>query len=80
MSRLHIHFAAGLPRQEGVISGMRSSAQVLIYLDVEKLIKAGIPLFLSNNGVILSPGDEKGTISCDFFLKVVDAKTGATLQ
>jgi len=30
----------------------------------------------SENGVILSEGDENGYISCRFFLKVVDVKLG----
>lgn len=36
--------------------GMRSSAQVLIYLDVQKALDDGIPLFLSANSVVLTPG------------------------
>ena len=36
MRRNHIHFAAGLPGEDGVISGMRQDCNVLIYVDVEK--------------------------------------------
>ena len=36
MERNHIHLAAGEPGTEGVISGMRQSAQVYIYIDVAK--------------------------------------------
>jgi 2'-phosphotransferase len=39
MNRNHIHFATGLPEEDGVISGMRGSADILIYLDVEKALK-----------------------------------------
>jgi len=38
MRRNHIHFATGLPGDSQVISGMRQSAQVLIYIDVRKAI------------------------------------------
>ena len=69
MNREHIHLAIGLP-DEGVISGMRKTVQVLIYIDVDKCLEAGIPLFLSTNGVILSPGNNKGIIPPELFLKV----------
>jgi len=69
MKREHIHMAIGLP-DEGVISGMRKTVQVLIYIDVEKCLEAGIPLFLSTNGVILSPGNNNGIIPPELFLKV----------
>ena len=39
MNRTHIHFAPGLPKESGVISGMRASAQVYIYIDMEKALK-----------------------------------------
>ncbi|KAJ9447508.1 hypothetical protein DIPPA_16677 [Diplonema papillatum] len=70
MSRQHIHFAPGLPRTDGVISGMRATAEVLVYLDVEKCLANGVKLFKSDNGVILSPGDESGHIKPEFFSKV----------
>ena len=35
MNRNHIHFAAGAPGEEGVISGMRRSSEVLISIDSE---------------------------------------------
>ncbi|OBZ73607.1 putative tRNA 2'-phosphotransferase [Grifola frondosa] len=40
MSRNHIHLAQGVAGS-GVISGMRSSSQVLIFIDVQKAIDAG---------------------------------------
>jgi len=74
MSRNHIHFAIGEIGAEGVISGMRSSAQVLVYLNVKKALEDGIPLFLSSNSVVLSPGvGPQGAISPKYFLAVVRA-------
>ncbi|KZT70806.1 hypothetical protein DAEQUDRAFT_667090 [Daedalea quercina L-15889] len=69
MSRNHIHLAQGIPGS-GVISGMRNSSQILIYVDVQKALDAGIKFFLSDNGVVLTEGDEKGFLSPDFFARV----------
>merc|ERR1711862_840156 len=57
MKRNYIHFAAGEPGSEGVISGMRACAQVYIYIDLHKAMEDGIKFFRSANNVILSPGD-----------------------
>jgi len=71
MKRHHIHLAAGLPGTDGVISGMRAGSEVLIYIDVENAMsKGGLKFFRSVNGVILTPGDEKGFISPLYFRKV----------
>jgi hypothetical protein len=74
MERNHIHFAIGQYGSAVVISGMRSSAQVLIYLDVEAALKDGIPLFLSANKVVLSPGDSDGRIAPKYFKYVLNTK------
>lgn len=42
MTRNHIHFAPGLPKEEGVISGMRGSCDVIIQIDMAAAIKDGI--------------------------------------
>lgn len=81
MARQHIHFAQGLPGDSNVISGMRSSAQVLVYLDVAKCLANGVPLFRSRNGVILSPGvGNTGSIPVEYFERVVDVATGNRLK
>jgi 2'-phosphotransferase len=69
MKRTHIHFAPGLPT-DGVISGMRSSCQVLIYIDMKKAMQSGIQFFKSRNGVILSAGVD-GVIYPEFFEKII---------
>ncbi|KAI0272710.1 KptA family-domain-containing protein [Gloeopeniophorella convolvens] len=75
MKRNHIHIAQGVPG-DGVISGMRVSAQVLIYIDVQKALDAGILFFLSENGVVLTEGDERGFLSPDFFIRVENRNGG----
>jgi len=75
MSRTHIHFAVGLPGDEQVISGMRSSAQVLVYIDLRRAIQAGVPFFVSENNVLLSPGVAGGYLPAIYFQDVVDART-----
>ncbi|CAK9227012.1 unnamed protein product [Sphagnum troendelagicum] len=70
MNRNHIHFASGLPEEDGVISGMRGSADILIYLDVEKALKGGMKLYMSENRVILTEGFD-GSIPPEYFDKVL---------
>ncbi|KAG6825848.1 hypothetical protein H0H92_002196 [Tricholoma furcatifolium] len=72
MKRNHIHLAQGVPGN-GVISGMRNSSQVLIYVDVRKALDAGIKFFLSDNGVVLSAGKD-GIISPEYFHDVHNAE------
>ena len=38
MTRQHVHFAPGEPGEDGVISGMRKSCQIYIYLNIQKLL------------------------------------------
>ncbi|KAG0158935.1 hypothetical protein PDIDSM_6455 [Penicillium digitatum] len=76
------------PDDSRVISGMRRDAQVLIYINVRKALKAGVPFWRSENGVILSEGipvEESGQpkkgeaqkfVGLDFFDVVVERKVG----
>ncbi|EFC44388.1 predicted protein [Naegleria gruberi] len=79
MSRQHIHFAIGEPEEGHVISGMRKSAEVCFFLDVQKTIDEGIKLLKSSNGVILSPGNDKGLIPMHCFSQIIDRKTRKVL-
>ncbi|XP_059176464.1 tRNA 2'-phosphotransferase 1-like [Physella acuta] len=76
MGRIHIHFAPGEPGADGVISGMRKSCTVLIYLNLQKALQDGFQFFLSANNVILSPGNGDGVIPPVYFEKVIDRSTG----
>jgi len=75
MTRNHIHFAIGAPGESHVISGMRSSCQVLVYVDLPKAIADGIDFYLSDNHVVLSPGNAEGIIPPAYFKAVLDATT-----
>lgn len=70
MNRNHIHLAQGIPG-ETVISGIRKSSDVLIYIDINKALANGIRFYLSDNGVVLTEGNKDGFLECDFFQKVV---------
>lgn len=56
---------------------MRTSAQVLVYLDLEAALKDGVVFEKSSNNVILSPGDADGFVLKKYFKAVLDAKSGA---
>ncbi|KAL1971097.1 hypothetical protein VTN77DRAFT_48 [Rasamsonia byssochlamydoides] len=76
--------------KQSVISGMRSDAQILIYIDLKKALAAGCPFYRSENGVILSEGidvvgkenedksDEtkQKVVPLEFFDVVVERKVG----
>ena len=72
MTRNHVHFAVHEPGHRELISGMRSRAEVLIYLDVPKALDAGMNLWRSSNNVLLTRGLD-GVIPIDYFSKVVRA-------
>lgn len=74
MGRNHIHMAKDLPGESGVISGMRSDCQVLIWIDLVKASVCGITFLKSANGVILSEG-LNGMIPPEFFDEVRDRET-----
>lgn len=63
-----------------VISGMRNSSTVLIYIDIEAAMNAGIQFFVSDNGVILSEGNENGVLLYEFFKRVEGRKVGKVLM
>ncbi|XP_022083188.1 tRNA 2'-phosphotransferase 1-like isoform X2 [Acanthaster planci] len=71
MKRTHVHFAQGEPGENGVISGMRRSCDLMIFLNLEKALQGGLSFFLSKNGVILCPGDENGLIHPRYFKQVM---------
>ncbi|KAK4634416.1 tRNA 2'-phosphotransferase 1 [Fulvia fulva] len=89
MTRNHVHFASGPPAgfisivdkettEEAaapVISGMRKSSTILVYLDISKAMEAGIKFWLSDNGVILSEGNADGILPLEYF-KLVEDRTG----
>ena len=91
MTRNHVHFASGLPSgfksivgkdttenaaaAAPVISGMRKSSTVLMFLDISKAMEAGIKFWLSDNGVILSEGNADGILPLEYF-RLVEDRTG----
>jgi 2'-phosphotransferase len=73
MTRNHIHFAPGLPQDDGVISGMRRSCEVYIYIDIAKCVRDQVPIYQSTNGVLLSDGfGGSGILQMEYFSHVTD--------
>jgi 2'-phosphotransferase len=73
MKRNHIHMAVGLPGADEVISGMRKSCQVILYINVAAAMAAGVKFYRSSNGVILTAGvDGSGILPAEFIQEVVE--------
>jgi 2'-phosphotransferase len=67
MDRQHIHLA---PAVENHRITPRPSSRLYIYLDLGKVLAAGIKVYTSANGVVLSPGDNDGRIQKELWSKV----------
>ena len=78
MARQHVHMARDLPGQSGVVSGMRSNCELLIWVDVARARAAGMRFFESENGVILTDGID-GAVPTEFFDRVEERATGKLL-
>lgn len=78
MGRTHIHFAADHP-QNKVLSGMRRNVEVAVYLDVQQALDAGMALYRSDNGVLLTEGFD-GNVPPRFFERVIDVQAGTLLD
>ena len=78
MARTHIHLARGLPGESGIISGMRASSEIVIWVDVAAATRAGVRFYESANGVVLTAGHgTTGTLPLRFFQRVVDTASGS---
>lgn len=66
MNRTHIHLAPALSDHPIL---PRPNSTLRIYLDPSKLIAAGIPLYTSLNGVVLTPGNERGVVEKEYWSK-----------
>ncbi|KAH8752531.1 KptA family-domain-containing protein [Diaporthe sp. PMI_573] len=80
MGRTHVHCSTGLPDDEqGVISGMRRDAEVLVYIDVRRSLEDGaMTWWISDNGVVLTEGvGEEGLVPAKYFKEVVGRKEDA---
>lgn len=74
MGRNHVHCSVGTP-EEGVVSGMRKDAELLIEVDVERSLRDGVKWWLSDNGVVLTEGSaEGGVLGLEYFKRVTGRK------
>ena len=72
-----LDMAVGMPGKKGVISGMRGSCEVVVEINLVKAIKQGVPFFVSENQVILSPGtNAEGFLPPQYFRQVLNIKNG----
>lgn len=66
--------------RQPVISGMRASASVLVWVDVRRsMAEGGIRWWRSSNGVVLSEGDERGFVPVGFVTRAVDRRSGEVI-
>ena len=70
MKRIHIHFTTNIDSTK-VISGLRKSCEIYIYINLEKALQDGYEFFESPNGVILCP-EILWVLPTEYFLKVVN--------
>mgnify|MGYP005989473029 CR=1 FL=1 len=73
MGRNHVHCSTGTP-EEGVTSGMRKDAELIIEIDVRASLEAGDKWWLSDNAVVLSEGGQEGMVSSKYFKSVTGRK------
>ncbi|XP_075401659.1 tRNA 2'-phosphotransferase 1 [Tenrec ecaudatus] len=72
--RTHIHLAPGLPGDPAVISGIRPSCEVAVFINGALALADGIPFFRAANGVVLTPGNAKGLLPPKYFKEALQLR------
>eukprot|EP01113_Clastostelium_recurvatum_P049315 TRINITY_DN9116_c0_g1_i3.p1 TRINITY_DN9116_c0_g1~~TRINITY_DN9116_c0_g1_i3.p1 ORF type:complete len:342 (+),score=79.58 TRINITY_DN9116_c0_g1_i3:31-1056(+) len=75
MKRNHIHMALGVFGADHVISGMRRSCELLIFIDLAAALQDGISFLLSDNQVVLTEGLD-GVLPPKYFSRVCKSSDG----
>lgn len=70
MTRNHMHFTTRTVADGEVVSGMRASCNLLLYIDFPLALADGVPFYRSSNNVVLSPGVD-GVLDQRYFLRAV---------
>ena len=70
MNRNAIHFSIGYNDENHVKSGMRLNCEVFIEINPQMAFFNGYEFFLSENKVVLCPGNEEGYLPLEFFKRV----------
>lgn len=66
--------------EEQVISGMRSTADALVWVDVRRSAQeGGLQWWKSENGVVLTEGNEKGMVGLEWIVRVEKRATGEVI-
>lgn len=72
--------AANEGEEAVVVSGMRGTASVLVWVDVRRAMEeGGIAWWRSGNGVVLTEGDGEGMVGLRFVRRVVRRGSGEVI-
>lgn len=63
-------------KDQAVVSGMRSNSSILMYLDLPAALEGGLKFGMSQNGVILTEGNEDGFVLLKYFKRIEDRRKG----
>ncbi|KAI9727436.1 MAG: hypothetical protein M1834_008380 [Cirrosporium novae-zelandiae] len=58
------------------VSGIRKSTSLFIYIDIRRALESGVNFWMSDNGVVLTEGNDKGLLLTEFFNVVFAKKQG----
>ena len=70
VKRNQIHLSSSMDAS----SGIRKTGNVFIYIDLPLAMREGIKFYISDNGVILTPGNDNGILEPKYFKQIVDTK------
>lgn len=71
LGRNPIHFCSGLIVKDGHVPGIRANCEVLVYIDLHRVIKDKVKFFRDEDGVLSTHGNKAGVISPKYFTHAI---------